>query len=187
MRWYFISIFASRLEEIMKIKNLKQKDLVKETGIAKSLISQYLSGKCIPKDDKLLKLSKFLNVDNKWLLGDESLIKATITPKTKSNIITGDDVIKYKDYIMNDNEIYELHLLECKRIKHELIEKVKKATPLQIDDLNYRFESLITLDNFDWKLLMLFNKLNVDGKKKALDYLKDLNKITDYYDIKDKF
>jgi len=37
--------FASRMRKAMEIRDMKQADLVKRTGLSKSAISQYYSGK----------------------------------------------------------------------------------------------------------------------------------------------
>lgn len=64
-----ISNPSDRLKEIMKIRNLRQSDLVEKTGIGKSSISTYLSGEYQPKQDKIIKLSNVLNVNPSWLMG----------------------------------------------------------------------------------------------------------------------
>ncbi len=60
---------ADRLKEILALKNMKQSELVELTGIGKSAISQYLSGKVTPKQDKIYLMAKALNVDEGWLMG----------------------------------------------------------------------------------------------------------------------
>ena len=64
-----ISNPSDRLKEIMKIRNLRQSDLVEKTGIGKSSISTYLSGEYQPKQDKIIKLSNALDVNPSWLMG----------------------------------------------------------------------------------------------------------------------
>ncbi len=70
-------IFASRLKTAMEKQNIKQIDLVhmaESQGIklGKSHISQYVSGKTIPRADMLLFLSRALQIDEKWLIGQSS-------------------------------------------------------------------------------------------------------------------
>ena len=67
-------IFAERLNEALKDKNMKQVDLLNkatEMGIklGKSQISQYVSGKTYPRDNVLKFLAKVLEVDEAWLGG----------------------------------------------------------------------------------------------------------------------
>ncbi|WP_427112962.1 helix-turn-helix domain-containing protein [Megasphaera sueciensis] len=63
---------AKRLKEALDMRGLKQTDLAQLTGLPKSAISQYISGKIEPKQDKLYILAKTLNVDVLWLMGIDS-------------------------------------------------------------------------------------------------------------------
>lgn len=69
---------AQRLARIMNERNLRQVDILKksekfqkELGIklGKSALSQYVSGKSIPDQDKLVLLAKTLDVSEAWLMG----------------------------------------------------------------------------------------------------------------------
>lgn len=61
--------FSKRMKEAMNIRNIKQIDLVEKTGLTKSAISQYYSGKYEPKQIAVLKLAEALNVNVAWLMG----------------------------------------------------------------------------------------------------------------------
>ena len=70
------SIFATRLKSLLQEKNIKQVDLVRmaETQgikLGKSHISQYVSGKTIPRKDILQFLANTLEVEAEWLLGNQ--------------------------------------------------------------------------------------------------------------------
>jgi transcriptional regulator with XRE-family HTH domain len=56
----------------MAERSLTQAELSKRTGISKSFISQYLSGKFKPRDDKLSALAQALGTTKGALLGYES-------------------------------------------------------------------------------------------------------------------
>lgn len=58
-----------RLVRAMKERGMKQADLVEQTGIGKSSLSQYIAGKYEPKADKIYLLAKALNVSEAWLMG----------------------------------------------------------------------------------------------------------------------
>lgn len=69
---------SARLKEIMLERNLRQVDILEHTlpfcqeyGVKmnKSDISQYVSGKVEPNQDKLFVLSLSLNVSEGWLMG----------------------------------------------------------------------------------------------------------------------
>ena len=69
---------STRLKEIMKERNLRQVDLLEmvkpycekyNVKINKSDISQYLSGKVKPGQEKLSMVSMALNINESWLMG----------------------------------------------------------------------------------------------------------------------
>lgn len=69
---------ANRLKEIMNERGLKQIDILNaclpfckkyEVKMSKSDISQYVSGKVEPGQDKLFVLGNALNVSESWLMG----------------------------------------------------------------------------------------------------------------------
>ena len=63
------STFKERLVEALWIRHKKPIDLSKGTGIAEASISQYRSGRVVPKEKKIAAISSFLNVNPAWLLG----------------------------------------------------------------------------------------------------------------------
>ena len=70
-----MTTFSDRLKEAMYAQNLKQIDLVhiaaeKNVKLGKSHVSQYVSGKTVPRNDILHFLADTLHVDADWLLGD---------------------------------------------------------------------------------------------------------------------
>ena len=60
---------ADRLREAMRDTGKTQADLVRETGIGKSNISRYITGRFDPKSDAVHKLAIALNVSEMWLWG----------------------------------------------------------------------------------------------------------------------
>lgn len=64
-----IDTTANRLKLAMEMAGKRQTDLVKETGIDKGAISNYLKGRYEPKQDVVYKLAKALSVTEMWLWG----------------------------------------------------------------------------------------------------------------------
>ena len=60
-----------RLYEALVIRNMKAIDLSRATGLSRGAISQWLSGKANPKQDKIYIMSKALNVSAAWLMGKD--------------------------------------------------------------------------------------------------------------------
>ena len=94
-----------RLKEIMESRNMRQIDILNECSkyckqynvkMNKSDISQYVSGKVEPNQDKLFILSKSLNVNPGWLMGydvpmevnHQQAESSTFKDKQENHIIT---------------------------------------------------------------------------------------------------
>ena len=60
---------AERIKHALKLRDMRPADLAKATGINKSSLSEYLSGKVEPKQRNLFKIAKALNVNVAWLMG----------------------------------------------------------------------------------------------------------------------
>lgn len=64
-----VSTTAERLQEALDAAGKRQADLVRDTGLDKSSISNYLSGAYEPKSPALGKMARALNVSDMWLWG----------------------------------------------------------------------------------------------------------------------
>lgn len=76
--------FSIRLKKLMHDKNLKQRDILCKAQplcrkysikLGRNDLSQYITGKVIPRRDKLLILSQTLNVNPAWLMGYTDIIE----------------------------------------------------------------------------------------------------------------
>lgn len=59
----------NRIAEALRIRGLKQVELVEKTGIKKSSINNWLAQRWQPKQDAVLKMAQALNVSEMWLAG----------------------------------------------------------------------------------------------------------------------
>lgn len=89
----------TRLKTALELRQMKQSELSKLTGIGKSAISQYISGKFIPKQKALHIIAKTLDVSESWLMG-------------------------YDVPINNNNDFLELFNLLDENEKKEIIEHI---------------------------------------------------------------
>lgn len=64
-----VASISDRLREAMRIRDMKQIELVRKTGINRSAISRYLSGEYEPKSKPIYELAKALDVAEQWLMG----------------------------------------------------------------------------------------------------------------------
>ena len=60
---------AIRIKKALSIRNMTQTELCARAKISKSTLSEYLSGKYEPKQDKVFILAQALGVDPVWLWG----------------------------------------------------------------------------------------------------------------------
>lgn len=64
-----VDTFQNRLKTAMKIRNIKQVDLVEKTKLDKTLINKYLAGVSNARQKKLTILADALDVNEVWLMG----------------------------------------------------------------------------------------------------------------------
>lgn len=107
-----------RIKEALELRNMKQADLVEKTGIGKSAISQYLSGKYVPKQTATHLIAKALNVSEAWLMGYDvpiervEEVKRTVTNEEqellnmfhKLDAHDKEELFKWIDYRLTDSK-----------------------------------------------------------------------------------
>ena len=71
-----------RIRQAMELRGIEAVDLVQATGLGKSAISQYISGKYEPKQVAIHKIAKALNVSEAWLMGYDVPIQRAEEIKT---------------------------------------------------------------------------------------------------------
>lgn len=131
---------AERLRKIMADKGIRQVDLLnlckpycEKFGVTmtKSHLSQYLSGKFSPKQDKLTVLSHALGVQEAWLMGyDVDMIKRSKVLNDEGYTIYEKKVIE-QVRALNDEGIEKLNeyleFLQMKYKKHDQSGMVQDA------------------------------------------------------------
>ena len=102
---------SHRIKEGLEIRNMKQIDLSRLTGISRSMITEYLKGKYEPRQDNIYLIAKALDVNEAWLMGfdvkkdrnDTSINKNIFVSNLNMMMII--DLRAYGDYIYNDLHI----------------------------------------------------------------------------------
>lgn len=112
--------FRDRLREAMETRGLRAVDLVEKTGIPKVTVSYYLSGKTVPRSDKLYLLAKALNISEAWLLGYD--VPMGRTDDQKKN----DQLAKLVVRLRADEAFYNtvVALAELDESQHEAIRQL---------------------------------------------------------------
>ena len=124
------SIFAIRFRQALEEKHLKQIELVRlaqEQGIklGKSQLSQYLSGKTLPRKNILRFLADTLNTTPEWLLGQESIEKEIPEKGSEENMR------KFSKSSKLDNVLYDVRgpvVEEAARMEEEGTQVLKLNT-----------------------------------------------------------
>ena len=101
-----IQEFHLRLKEAMQKKNVKQIDVlraaeVQNIKLGKSHMSQYVSGKSVPRDNILNFLAAYLEVTPQWLKGEEA-------PATNSELTGEIPMRKFNKSSKLENVLYDV-------------------------------------------------------------------------------
>lgn len=132
---------SERLQQIMRSRNLKQIDILrlcepiaKKLGIkiGRNDISQYVSGKVIPGQDKLTVLSMALGVSEVWLMGYDVDMQQTLDSEFYRENITVSHhekavISAYRDHPEMQNAVDKLLGIEHEEtdITKDMIETVR--------------------------------------------------------------
>lgn len=92
-----------RLKKAMLVRDIRPIELSEKTGIPKSAISQYMSGYAKPKQDRLYKICKVLDVNEAWLLGFDVSMDRTIESINFDDKIVNTTVNNSLNKISNNN------------------------------------------------------------------------------------
>ncbi|AGM98647.1 repressor [Streptococcus phage Javan271] len=106
---------SQRLNQLMSERNLRQVDILNlsqkyqkdlDIKIGKSALSQYISGKSVPDQNKLVLLGKTLNVSEPWLMGYD-------VPKERNDNMfeNNKETIDLKD-VLNRTVAFDGHTLD---------------------------------------------------------------------------
>lgn len=104
-----ISTTPERLKEAMADREKKQVDLVRETGLDKGSISNYLSGRYEPKQEAIYKLAKALDVSEMWLWGYD--VPMERPQEQKNNDAIADIIVRLRTdqkFFLSVDALYKL-------------------------------------------------------------------------------
>lgn len=115
--------FQERLRVAIEDNNIRPIDLANMTGIPKSMISNYLSGRYVPKSDRLYTLACALGVNEAWLLGYD--VPKGRTEDQKKN----DDLVKVVAKLRKDPAFFDFvrQLAELKPEEYEGLKVIVSA------------------------------------------------------------
>lgn len=114
--------FSSRLKEALKYRGMKAIELSNKTGIGKSSISDWMSGKYEAKQDKVFLLAEALGVDEAWLMGlnvpmiprDDilSIYNKLEEPRQKKVYNYAENQLHEQESTIEENNVYSLPTID---------------------------------------------------------------------------
>lgn len=107
------STFAERLNQAMRLRGLKQVDIIhaadtQQIKLGKSHMSQYVSGKTVPRAELLAFLADTLDVNAQWLKTGEGNMTATKNEAISNNISGGKLMNELKKSSKLDHVLYDV-------------------------------------------------------------------------------
>ena len=132
--------FNQRLKTLRLGNGITQKDLGKIIGVGRTTISEYESGKIVPKQKSLIALAEYFNVSVDYLTGVSDSPSATLNEISNQyemyldeTLLTAIKMISFKDRNMKikylgkdltDNQLYLIR--EQLRCTLDMIDKLSK-------------------------------------------------------------
>lgn len=172
---------SQRLKQIMLERNLRQVDILEmskpyqeefDIKLGKSALSQYISGKTVPDQDKLVLLSKTLGVSEAWLMGYDATSVANVYGNNTGINTTGDinGNISFGSAIQKEDlhEVASNLNLTDRELQEKTLQEISELKRSQ-DRLELLIESLLANQSN-----VLANMKNVDDAFKEM--LKEFKK-----------
>ena len=88
-----MNIFSERLKTALDKRKVKPAELSERTGISKSSISEWISGKYEAKADKIVLIAKALDVNESYLIGLNVPMENNMKDFNKNNNFIDDPII----------------------------------------------------------------------------------------------
>lgn len=104
-----VAEFKDRLKEGLELRSMRPADLMYKTGVPKSALSYYLSGRSKPKADRLYLIAQALGVSEVWLMGYDVPIDGSKVEK--KNDVISDIIVRMrhdKDFLSVVTLMYNL-------------------------------------------------------------------------------
>ncbi|WP_370838025.1 helix-turn-helix domain-containing protein [Megasphaera sp.] len=152
-------VLIQRIKQMMQIRDITQANLARITGIRASSISDYLSGKYQPKQDKIALIADALSVNPGWLMGYD---------EPKKNVSSS---------IVKKKENWDLLTHYQKLSEHE-----QKTLITMIDNGIQDFTVKDDADNLKKtkELVSLFNQLDIEDQIEIKGEIKGMLKADKY-------
>lgn len=160
---------GDQIRKYRKEKGFTQKELGERCGMDEANIRKYELGNANPKLETLHRIANALNISYLKLVESE-IVESSMknVEEERKNIL--------KEFVRLNNELKENNTPELKK-QIVNVEEQLNTNDKQILELLYEMDNIETDKD---KINKFFDTLNKNGRKKAVDYIKDLTKIPEY-------
>lgn len=130
---HIVASTADRLRFAIEYRHTTAAEVSKQTGISRGSLSQYMSGKFLPKQDRLYILSKHLRVSPSWLMGidvpmEERHPLEIHDNKDGSTYVVGNSPRLFIEAFTGENESIK------RRLRHSIMSFMYYYQKLLLDD-----------------------------------------------------
>lgn len=109
-------VFLNRLVSAMKASDMRQVDLSKLSGIPKGQLSQYMTGKYVPKKSTMKRIADTLGVSELWLMGYDVPMTVEVDPEAVRNQAIADIAIRMQTDDRYRDVVIRLDKLDRKKL-----------------------------------------------------------------------
>ena len=123
-----MNIFSERLKTALDKRKVKPAELSERTGISKSSISEWISGKYEAKADKIVLIAKALDVNESYLIGLNVPMENNMKDFNKNNNFIDDPIITAMLKLMENLDKNSLeNILNFIKFEYDKAEQAKQT------------------------------------------------------------
>ncbi|MFZ2733231.1 MAG: helix-turn-helix transcriptional regulator [Lactococcus raffinolactis] len=123
-----MNIFSERLKTALDKRKVKPAELSERTGISKSSISEWISGKYEAKADKIVLIAKALDVNESYLIGLNVPMENNMKDFNKNNNFIDDPIITEMLKLMENLDKNSLeNILNFIKFEYDKAEQAKQT------------------------------------------------------------
>lgn len=109
-------VFLNRHVSAMKASDMRQVDLSKLSGIPKGQLSQYMTGKYVPKKSTMKRIADTLGVSELWLMGYDVPMTVEVDPEAVRNQAIADIALRMQTDDRYRDVVIRLDKLDRKKL-----------------------------------------------------------------------
>ncbi len=142
------------INKLLIMHDISQSKLAKDTGIDKALISQYVSGKLMPKQEKLEAIAKYFGVTTEMLLKDNFVVNGSIKVNMEKSIKGTVDLFPlFENDRTRKNAHFCVALAEQKKIFDHVIKQMHTLDDVDFDKIMGEYSEAVDDDSVGYEVV----------------------------------